>query len=129
MATGNETIVLTSSLDGRNTGPDTKPVWEEIITSIHDSDDTGDVTLARNLNGLLRKIVFKVPSFTNSITGQVVIKDDGDNTIFDSGEQTKGATYTFNIDEPLSGSIDIVLGISGAAGGSGGDMIVTLRGV
>ena len=129
MATGDESITLTSSVDKRNSEPLAKPVWERIITASHDADDTGDVTQALNLNGLLRKIVFTVPNYTNAITGQLVIKDNGDNTIFDSGEKAKNATYTFSLDEPLSGTIDIVMGVSGAAGGSGGDMVATLRGV
>jgi hypothetical protein len=128
-ATGNESVTLTSSVERRNQEPYIKPVWERVVTATHDGDDTGDVTQALNLNGLLRKVVLTVPSFTNSITGQVVIKDNGDNTIFDSGEQTKGSTYTFNVDEPLSGTVDVVIGVSGAAGGTGGSIVVTLRGI
>ena len=129
MSTGDESITLTSSVEKRNIEPNTGQVWERVVTATHDADDTGDVTQALNINGLLRRIVFKVPSYTNSITGQLVIKDNGDNTIFDSGEKTKGATYIFSLDEPLSGTIDIVMGVSGVAGGTGADMVATLRGV
>ena len=130
-STGDETIVLTSSVERRNIEPLVKPVWEYVVTSTHDADDTGDVTQALNLNGLLRKVVFTVPNFTNGITGQVQINDNGDNTIFDSGEKAKATTYTFSLDEPLSGTIDVVIGVSGATGGTAdsNDMIVTLRGI
>ncbi len=129
--TGDESVTLTSSVERRNIEPLIKPVWEYVVTSTHDADDTGDVTQTLNLNGLLRKVVFKVPNWTNSVTGQVVIKDNGNNTIFDSDEKTKADTYTFNLDEPLSGAIDIVIGVSGATGGTSdsNDMIVTMRGV
>jgi len=129
MATGNETIVLTSSYDKRQVDSEIWPIWERVITATHDVDDTGDVTLANDINGILQKIVFTVPAYTNSITGQLVIKDNGDNTIFDSGEKTKGTSYTCNLSEPLSGTVDVVMGVSGAAGGTGGSMIATLRGV
>lgn len=129
--TGDESITLTSFVDRRNIEPLVKPVWELVITSTHDADDTGDVTLAVPINGILQKIVFVIPNFTNGITGQVKILDNGDNTIFDSGELAKALPYTFNTSEPLSGTIDVVIGVSGASGGTAdsNDMIVTLRGI
>lgn len=129
MATGNESITITSSVDRRQQEPLQKSVWEYVITATYDVDDTGDVTQSIPVNGTLRKVILTIPSFTNSITGQVVIKDNGDNTIFDSGEQTKGVTYAFNLDEPVSGTLDVVIGVSGAAGGTGGSIAVTLRGI
>ena len=131
MATGGEASVLTSMVDDRLLEPLLRPVWEFVVTDTRDEDDTGDTTQAIIINGLLRKVILKAPDTTNAITSQVVIKDNGDNTIFDSGEQAENATYTFNVDEPLSGTIDVVIGVSGAIGGSSisSDIVVTLRGV
>lgn len=128
-ATGDETVVLTSSVERRNREPLIKPVWEHVITGTFDSDDTGDVTQAIPINGILLKVILTVPNTTNASTGQVVIKDNGDNTIFDSGEQAETNTYTFNTYEPLTGMIDIVIGPSGAMGSTAGDIVVTIRGM
>ena len=131
MATGDEASVLTSSVNPHLTDVLRGGVWEHVVTDTRDEDDTGDTTQTINLNGILKKVILKVPDTTNAITSQVVIKDNGDNTIFDSGEQAENATYAFNVDEPLSGAIDVVIGVSGAIGGSGvsSDIVVTLRGV
>ena len=124
-----QTSVLTSSVERRNQEPLIKPVWEHVVTATFDANDTGDATQAINLNGLLRKVILTVPIFSNSVTGQVVIKDNGDNTIFDSGEQNKSTTYVFNCDEPLSGTVDVVVSVSGPIGGNPNDVVVTLRGL
>jgi len=129
MATGDETIVETSNTIASIRRKKDDNVWEITATATHDADDTGDVTLSVPINGILQKVILVVPNFTNAITGQVQINDNADVTIFDSGEQAKNATYTFNVSEPLSGTIDIVVGVSGAAGGTGGSIVVYLRGV
>ena len=129
MGDGDQAIVLTSSYDLRGQEPREKPIWEMVLTDTHDADDTSDATIALNWNGLLRKVIVKVPAYTNGITGQLVLADNGDNTIFDSGELTKGATYTFNVDEPICTEINVTTGVSGAAGGTGANLVVTLRGV
>lgn len=128
MATGNETITLTSEKDKRS-NQDKFPVWQRVITATHDADDTGDVTITEDINGILQTIIFTVPNYTNSITGQLVIKDDQGNTIYDSEEKTKATTYKVAVTEPLYGKCSFVLSISGAAGGTGGSMVVTLRGI
>ena len=38
-------------------------------------------------------------------------------------------TYNFNIDEPLIGTIDVIIGVSGAVGASGSVIVATLTGV
>jgi hypothetical protein len=128
MADGDQAIVVTTFVDNRQDDPK-RPCWEIVLTDTHDADDTSDATVAVKWNGLLKKIIFTVPNYTNAITGQVVLTDNGDNTIFDSGEQAKNATYTFNVDEPIVTELNVTTGVSGAAGGTGGDMVVTLRGV
>ena len=128
-ATGDETVTLTSYFERRNQEPNIKPVWDVIVTATHDADDTGDVTQALNINGIIQKVILTVPNFTNSITGQVVIKDNEDKTIFDSGEQAKNADYAFSLHEPVTGTIDVVIGVSGVAGGTGDSIVVAIRGL
>ena len=134
MADGDQTIVLTSE-----TVPDTlqkiknEVVWEKVITATFDADDTTDVTLALpSFNGTLRHVTFFVPDTTNAVTKQLQINDNGDNTIFDTGELANvdaDTTYNFSIDEPLIGTIDVVVGISGATGDASTAFVVTLRGI
>ncbi len=116
MATGDETGVLTSTVDKRQDFD--RPVWEHLITWSYDADDAGPVTVEVPINGVLLKIVFSVPvTTTTGTTSQLLIQDEGDNTIFDSGELAESATpYTFNLFEPLSGTIDFIYEPSAGAG-------------
>lgn len=123
-APGDETYTLTSWLDRRNQEPLIKPVWEYVITGTWDADDTADITQALNINGMLIKVILIVPSDS----AEVEILDNSDNKIFDSADQTTG-TYTYNLFEPLSGTIDVVIGPDAAIGGVGGDIVVVLRGI
>lgn len=130
--TGDESVVLTSSVERRNQEPLIKPVWEHVITWTYDSDDAGVETQAININGILLKVVIDIPATTTTgTTSQVLIKDNGDHTIFDSGEQAESDTvpYLFNLYEPLTGTIDISIEPSAAAGTSGSTPVVTLRGI
>jgi hypothetical protein len=128
-ATGDETATLTrQSQDRLRVNPRYK-VWDAIVTAVWDDDDTGDVTQAITVNGIIQKIVFVAPDGTNAVTYQLVIRDDGDNTIFDSGEVAEAATYTYNIHEPVTGTIDVIVGPSGAIGATNPDAVVTLRGI
>ena len=130
MADGDQTIVLTSE-----TTPDTltraknDDVWEKVITATYDDDDATDVTLALRLNGTIRHITLAVPNTTNAITTQLQINDNGNNTIFDTGEVAENATYNYSVDEPLSGTIDVVIGVSGEVGEGGSVIVATLRGI
>ena len=111
--TGDETVSLTFIHKPRTRGT----VWDTIITASHDSDDTGDVTQAIKVNGIIQKVILNIPTMTNgSETGQVVIKDNEDRTIFDSGERGDNGTYAFSLHEPVTGEIDVVIGVSGATG-------------
>jgi len=130
--TGNETSVLTSSVERRNQEPLIKPVWEHVITYTYDADDAGAVTQSIPINGILLKVIMTIPdTTTDNTTEQLLIKDNGDNTIFDSTELTEGegVTYTFNLYEPLTGTIDIILEPSAASGDAVTTKVVTLRGI
>ena len=131
MATGDESVVLTTYEDLRNEQPLTKPVWEGVVTWTYDADDAGlEALTVTELNGILLKIIISVPvTTTTGTTSQVLIKDNEDQTIFDSGELAESATpYTFNVFEPVSGDIDISYEPSAAAG-SAETPKLTLRGL
>lgn len=105
------------------------PVWDAIITATYDSDDDGDVTQAITINGTIQKVIFHVPTFTDGAqTAQILIRDNEDRTIFDSGEQPDADTYAWSLHEPVTGTIDVVIGVSGAPTNAV-DIIATLRGI
>ena len=131
MADGDQTIVLTSETvpEGLNKIKN-EQVWEKVITATFDADDTTDVTLALpSFNGTLRHVTLEVPNTTNAITTQLEIQDNGDNVIFDTGEVAENDTYNYSIDEPLLGTIDVIIGVSGAVGATGSVIVATLRGI
>lgn len=126
---GDQTVSLTSSVERRNQEPLIKPVWEHVITAVFDDDDTANVTHALPVNGILIKVILVAPDATTGRTYQVEIDDNADNEIFDSGEQAENATYTFNMFEPVTGTIDINIGPSGTMGATNPDIVVYLRGI
>lgn len=122
-----EYITLTRQVDIRKNVD--YPVWDVLITATYDDDDTDDVTQALTINGIIQKVIFHVPTFTNGgETAQILIRDNEDRTIFDSGEQPDADTYAWSTHEPVTGTIDIVIGISGVTGNAV-DIIATLRGI
>jgi hypothetical protein len=130
MAAAAPTMTTTSKFDQRISDAERYPVWEFVLNGLWDADDTADGTISHKINGILQKVILKVPDVaTGAMTGQVVIKDNGDNTIFDSGEKGEPGTYAFNVNEPLTGTIDVVIGISEASGTAATNLVVTLRGV
>lgn len=128
-AAGDETVSITRWVERRNQEPLIKPVWEYVLTAVYDDDDDTDVTQSIAINGILQKVILVAPDGTNAVTYQVEVKDNGDVVIFDSGEQAENATYTWNCSEPLTGTIDVVIGVSGAIGAVNPDITVTLRGI
>jgi len=130
-ATGDESGTVTTSLDKRVLS-DNYPVWEHVITWTYDSDDAGAETVSIPINGILLKVVCDFPATTTTgTTSQVLIQDNGDHTIFDSGEQAESDTvpYAFSVYEPLSGTIDIIYEPSAAGGSVVEYPVVTLRGI
>lgn len=104
-------------------------VWDDVITAVFDDDDTGDVTQAVKVNGIIQKVILQAPNGTNAVTYQVQILDNEDVIIFDSGEQAENADYSWSLHEPVTGTIDVVIGPSGAIGATNPDVVVTLRGI
>ncbi len=108
----------------------TEEVWDIVATSIHDSAGDEAVTEAIPFNGIIRHITITIPdTTTDNTTSQILIKDNGDNTVFDSGELAEGATHNFSVDLPLSGTIDVSVEPSAAAGAGGNTTTVGLRGI
>ncbi len=127
---GDETATITSQIDNRKDVD--YPVWEIICTWTYDINDVGAETQAVHINGILLKVVIDIPATTSGgSTSQVLIKDNGDHTIFDSGEQAESDTvpYLFNLYEPVAGTIDIIYEPSQASGSTVEYPMVTLRGI
>ena len=128
-----QTVVLTSWVERRNQEPLIKPVWERVVTATFDEDDITAITQPLPVNGILLKVILNAPDgANNAVTYQVTINDNGDNEIFDSGEQAEILTYAFDTYESVTGTIDVNIGPSGPIGGAVGntqDIIVTLRGI
>ena len=130
MGDGNQTIVQTSSTRSRINRVNNEDVWEIVITSTFDDDDSTLITVAVPLNGILRNVVVAIPATTTtSTTSQILIKDNGDNTVFDTGEIAEDATHSFVVDIPLSGTVDVSIEPSAAAGSGGNTTVITLRGI
>lgn len=125
-----ETSVLTSWVERRNQEPLIKPVWELIITYTYDADDVAAKTHSVNVNGILLKVIMDTPdTSTDNTTEQLLINDNGDNTIFDSDEQAEGTVHTFNCYEPVTGTIDVILEPSTFSGDAVTPKVITLRGI
>ena len=134
MATGDQTIVLTSNTQEASKHISTierdLDVWELVITSTFDADDDTIVTLALPLNGILRHVTVKLPlTTTTGTTSQILIKDNGDNTVFDTGEIAENASHNFVADIPLSGTVDVSIEPSAASGDAVTESVITLRGI
>ena len=130
MADGDQTISITSSTLAKIAPRHKDDVWEIVLTGSFDDDDVSAATTTFPLNGMLRKIVVELPATTTTgTTSQVLIKDNGSNTIFDSTEKAEGSTYTFDVEEPLSGNITVSIEPSDVAGAGGCAPVITLRGI
>lgn len=121
-------VALTRQTDNRKDWR--YPVWDVLVTASWDDDDTEDVTQAVTLNGIIQKIILVTPTGAgNTVTYQVVIKDNEGMTIFDSGEQAEAMVYSWSVHEPMTGTWSVVIGPSSNLGTPNPDAIVTLRGI
>ena len=103
-------------------------IWDTVVTATYDIDDTSNVTQAVTVTGTIRKVILQSPDSTDGVTWQVQILDNEDVVIFDSGEQDEDTDYAFSLSEPVTGTIDVVIGPSAATGDATLDCVVTLRG-
>ena len=125
------TAVLTTPTDRRSDDTDRYPVWERIITfTIDAGDGNAKLTQAVPVNGILQKII--VTSGTaNSISGTFTlsIDDNGNNEIFTASGPAEEGTSTFNVTEPVTGSIDVGIDPNDDPGSGSWVITVTLRGI
>lgn len=120
--------VQTTLLDNRLTR-EKNPVWERVLTFIFASGDSTEEKLAINLNGLLQKIIVKCSGASGaSVTATVAVDDNGDNEIFTVAALAESTTYAYNVNEPLSESIDVGV-LPSTDPLSAYTVMVTLRGV
>jgi hypothetical protein len=87
------------------------------------TDLTGDIFN----NGIINSIILVVPNFTNAITlSQIDIYDeDGDVIYTNSTGWTKNASHLLSgLSIPSAEGFSIKATISGAAGGSGGNLVI-----
>ena len=127
-ATDEQTAAVTRQTDNRKNV--NYPVWDAVVTVSWDDDDIGAATQDVIINGIIQKIIFVPPAgATSNRTYQLLIKDNEDVTIFDSGERDYDGTYAFSVHEPVTGTIEVSVEPSGALGATNPDGTVTLRGI
>ncbi len=126
-AADDSSVALTFTRKPRRRGT----VWDCTVTGTWDVDDTGAVTQAIKVNGIIQKLVFVVPDTTNNRAMTLAILDNEDETIFSSGSVAENDTYTFSLHEPVAGTIDVVLTLAVGITGDAGDIdaSVVLRGI
>jgi hypothetical protein len=87
-------------------------------------------TTATNLlceNGFVRQYVLTVPNFTNAVTATVSVLDEDSNTIYTGSAHNRNATYSADsLSVPCDKNYTAKVTLSGAAGGSGGDVTLKL---
>ena len=127
---GTQTISVTTDTRFRTNQKRSEDVWDITVTSVHDASGDESVTEAIPFNGIIRHITITIPvTNTTGTTSQILIKDNDDSTVFDSGEIAENATHNFSVDLPLSGTIDVSVEPSAAAGSGGNTTTVALRGI
>lgn len=126
----NSAGVAAVPVDSRAKQPYTKPVWEQVVTfTLVSADTTGSATIP--LNGTLKKVIYKRgdQSSNDDLTSKLVLTDNGDNTIFETGAGLpENDTDSYPVDEPIATEINIAITLNEAAG-EAGTLTVTLRGI
>ena len=120
-----------STTDRRSDSLDRRPVWERIIVyTIDAGDGSTEVKQAIPLNGILQKIIAK-SSAAAGITGTftLAIDDNGDNEIFTASGPAETATSTWNVNESVTGVIDVGVNPNDDPTSGTWTITVTLRGI
>ena len=118
---------VTVSYDRRSDTLDRYTVWEKVVTFTLESGDTTGVA-AIPINGLLQKILVKVPNMqSGSGSLDVSLTDNDDNTIWSVTNLGDSLTYPYSVSEPLAREVNVVLGFTNP--GAAAIVVVTLRGV
>ena len=101
--------------------------WERVVTFAIISGDTTGAAIVP-INGLLQKIIVKISDFTTGDgTVDVVLSDNGDNTIFTASNLADPATHAFSVSEPLVNEVNVALSFTDPAASE--TVTVTLRGI
>ncbi|MHC4121934.1 MAG: hypothetical protein ACYSSI_00040 [Planctomycetota bacterium] len=118
------TIAATNRKEGED-------IWEVVLSYVLTSSSGGDeIKHALPVNGILQKIIATSGAATG-ITGTftLAIDDNGDNEIFTASGPAEGATSTWNVAEPVSGTIDIGVNPNDDPTSGTWTITVTLRGI
>lgn len=121
----------TVSFDQRDQDIIRFPVWEKVITYTFSSTATAaEVKEDLEINGILQKIIAYSGAATG-ITGTftLAIDDNGDNEIFSESGPAELGTSIWDVDEPLSGTIDIGVNPSDDPTSGSWTITITLRGI
>ena len=124
-------ITETSNTIASSRRKDDEPVWEVVLTDVITAGD-GSTEIKHTLpvNGILQKIV-AVSGAATGITGTftLAIDDNADNEIFSASGPAEGATSTWSVNEPVSGTIDIGINPNDDPTSGTWTITVTLRGI
>lgn len=130
MADGDQTITVTSNTVATISRKKSEEVWDIGITSTFDADDSSLISVAIPINRILRHVTVVIPdTTTDNTTSQILITNNDGDTIFDTGELAEGATHTFSVDIPLSGTIGVSVEPSTVAGSGGNITTIALQGI
>ncbi len=101
--------VLTTELDRRNLEPTKQPVWEHVLTYTIEADGgSSEIKVPLPINGIIRHISAVVGA-AGGITGTInlAIDDNADAEIFSATSLAESTTNNFQVDLPVSGTIDV----------------------
>lgn len=108
-------------------------VWEKVVTfTIDAGDGSAKTAQAVEINGILQKIVAVSGAHDNAETFTLSIDDNSDNEIFTAATPAtpaEGATSTWNVHEPLSGTVDVNIDPSDDPATGSWTVTITLRGI
>lgn len=125
-----DSVTVSSNTVAATARKESEDVWEIVISFFTDTGAHVEGTTAIPLNGIIQKVVMALPATTaTGSTSTFTIDDNENDEIFNSGAQAENATYTFNLNEPVSGTLDFSLDVSKDPTGSGVTNVVTIRGI
>ena len=101
---------LTSKVDRRTDTLNQHPIWERVITFTF-ADNIWDATTHNlEINGILQKLVIAVGTTgSGNPTTTVAINDNADVELFTVAGLAEGSDTLYSLNEPLSGTTDIVV--------------------
>jgi len=74
--------------------------------------------------GKIEQIHLRVPNWTNTVTGTLTIEDVDGYEIYNSGAKDQNANYNIDREQLVPANSKVIFTLSGAPGGSGGDVVV-----